>query len=414
MPLPTVQNSRPEGEKKMFFNPFETYDWNDMLSDKTQKLAFSARIKKLENKIPEVVKNSSERTPVIESLSDGMFALVVKEGGDVHRKFPISSPECTWLSQESFLMNQGKIPLFCRAKTANCIKKACEFFGLEASNFVKSAAQFAIDETNYTDFDSVEVKQAQDEYNYKSRFVSRFALGDAKTFPLNTELEIKTACDFFSANHKSMDDDKIAEEFATNLKTACIRNKIAVPDIVYEYTNDCAPVSKEAMEILLKDRIDIADNFDWDEEKKESVKKSYEMVAEQAPYMRPSQIREMIRETDGRIYGFDSHRRIASPELVVEYATKQALVNNSSSVLFDDPTQPKTDLNMFSDENSLRETDYKDFDDELKKNPLIISGYFPDDVEEKIKDVGSRQAMKNMERTDKKLLAGLIREKAVK
>lgn len=397
----------------MYFNPHEIYDWNDIIKDPTEKVAFVKRLAK-NGGIPNFIKEGKESMPDVNSLPDGKFAMVVKEGGDISRRFPIDSAESTWFSQNAFTMNQKKIPLLARAKVANCLKVACEFYNVPVDPFVLSASQFALDESNFTDFDDNEAKIAQDQLTYRSKFINQFALPDEEKFPINTSYEVKQACDFFEDNHKNLDENNKAEEFAAHLKTACIKNQIKVPTLVYEYTNDYAPVKSDLLKVAFESRLEMISQYDWEDEKVENVKQAYELIAQQSEYVRPNQLVEMIKKADGEIFGIANYKHLYSPEYIVynndSFSKEAEMVRDFGGTEADgklpNELKPK---DSYMENQELQDKDFEAFQRKLDENPLIIKGYFAEDKEDLItSDV--EQAYDLMDSDDKKILSRLIKE----
>ena len=366
----------------MFFDLNQSYDLYDHLKDEkgTELINF------IQDRVefPDYVKSAQECEEPIEKLDD-TFALIVKEGGQNFRKFQLEDPIDTWFSQQSFIKSAEKLPIICRGIAASNIKKACEYHDIKVDFWVEKMASSVVElfgvPKNMVDFDNEEISIFEADAMSKISFESKFALPSLKKYKLNTISEVKTACDFLKKNLKDFKEDELEEEFSLNLKQACERLLIPVPDLVEDILDNTVKISSEFLKAHFKDRIDSIDPTN--KNKAESVKLAYMNISENCEFMKLHELEEAIKEADEKELGLINYFQFMTPSQIV----KQAY--GSTSYIESDYTYETADPQYLAATKAFDGKAQKDkmglMEKKVAENPNMFKGYFDRDTLENLK-----------------------------
>ena len=393
----------------MYFNPKTELDFSDMVKTMEGKAKFVAHVKKAMEIFPTAIKEASAGKVRLEDLSNGKFAMVVRQNKNVYRKFPINDSENTWFSQQAFMMNHDNIPLYSKAKTANCIKKACEYFDLEVSDFVSSCSKYAFEEGNFLDLDDESVKIAIDEFKYKTDLNSDFALPSEGKFTLNTDVEVKMARDYFSRNHKALRKDGKAHEFAENLKIAFIKHKMPIVDLVDQYTDDFVRPDTSLLKEGFESRMRLLPQYSFSKKDREIIKQSYDMIAEQAPYLLATEVEDLIKEADGKFFKIHTYNKIASPSVLVDVArtSGKTAMEDIYEMGDDDSESSGKPYQQHVEDREVSKEERALFAKKLEDNSNLIKGRFNEETEQDLFN-DFELAFSRMEQLDKDIINDII------
>lgn len=300
----------------MIFDKEKTYDFHDMIGNPGELKKFASFLSYRGENIPSFIKQSSDLVTKPSSLEDDEFGLIVKQAGEKLRKFPLDSAESAWLSQQSFLMNSNNLPVSCVAVAAATIKKACDFYGIEADKEVMEHSSYNVSETNEVNLDDPFIKKAEEMIKRK-KSVEFYALPGEERYPLDTANQVKEAVSFFDKNHESMEMDKVASDFAKELKKGCIRQKMEIPDLVWKYTSDCSTTNEEILKIAFDDRIKRMKERGAKEKEMVTAKLAYDSILSAFDYKKPHEIVSLIKQADQNIAEVFRYTNILSPEQLV-------------------------------------------------------------------------------------------------
>lgn len=307
----------------MYFNQHLVYDFNDIMKTAETKVSFGKQLRD-GGDIPAYVMDNKEKILDPSSIPASQFGLVIKEAGQIHKRFPLNDKGSSWLSQQSFVQNFQNIPLYSQAKTARCIKEACAHYEINIHPFIHESSQYATDESNFTDFDETDVKVAEDELSCVFKYSRKFALETEGRYPLNTNHEIKVACDYFIENYEDLNEYGKAKEYASNLKTACIKSSVSVPDEVNAYCDDHTEIDLNVLKFAFDERTSMCEKYDWDEEKTANAKLAYQSIYDDAPYSNKMDLVKRILRADEKFFKIAQYNHFASPRKVVFDFAKDA------------------------------------------------------------------------------------------
>lgn len=299
------------------FDSEVSYDFHAIIGDESECKNFASFLKTRGKKLPVFEKGAGEKISDPDFLADDDFALIVKQANQIHRYFPLDTPQSAWLSQQSFLYNSAKLPISCVANTALFIKKACEFYGLEVEKEIKEHARYNFSQVNQIDLDDPMIKQAEESFRKTQPREVFFALESEKRFPLNTRTEVVEAINYFEKNHEEMYSEKVASEYAQNLKKGCARQKVSVPDLVWEYTSDCVTTNEGILKTAFDERVKYFESKLPEEHEIETAKLAYDTILSAFRYNPPRKIVELIKTADQKLLGVFGYDNMLSPEQLV-------------------------------------------------------------------------------------------------
>jgi hypothetical protein len=164
-------------------------------------------IKKLARANPSVyVMSDAEKT----ALCDTDFALsVITKKAHKLNKYPVDSPDNTWLSNEYFDMFHNRLPEKAASVAAYNIKQACDRFGIAPKTSVTGLAKEASSNVYFEEDGALQKKASVKTVNL-SEFAEAEKIGDNYTFAqyaFSTPGHVKIACQYFDQQHSKMPAD---------------------------------------------------------------------------------------------------------------------------------------------------------------------------------------------------------------
>jgi hypothetical protein len=355
----------------MFFKVANSYDLYDFL-DKGSQQEIVDEIAS-EKGFPDFIVKTSSECIFPSDKTDDCFALVAKESNEKYRKFPIDNKIDAWFSQEVFKKTAYDLPIICRGKVANNIKKACSYFDLEVDPWLEKVAESDVKlfgvPCNFVDFDHPEIQAIETDFISKRAYEGKFALPSIEKYPLNTFLEVKTACSFFEKNYDGLKSDFNHEEFAENLKEACDFHSIPASDLLLDTISDKGCLSSDCLSMHLDSRIKKAEELEFPSNVIGDLKLSYTNIRENLPFLKKQDVFEQIKKADDHFFKFETYRNVMSPEAIVKHAADVYVEQEKSAPINADQTNGdsyKKDLKLMAEK--------------ITKNPTCLRGYFSENI----------------------------------
>ena len=397
----------------MFFKLSHSYDLYDHLKDSKAKDLIGFIQERVE--IPEYVKTAEDCFDPSGDLDD-TFALIVKEGSQSFRRFPLGNKTDAWFSQQSFIKSAEHLPVICRGITASNIKLACDYYDIEVEPWVSKMADTRVSlngfPPNLVDFDNEEIQLYESEAMAKTAYEDKYALPSIGQYKLNTKTEVKTACDWLEKNLRDLKEDGMEDEFCLNLKLACQKHSVPVPEVVEDILDNTIKISSEFLRPHFDERISTLDELETD--RVETVKIAYMNIMENCQFMKKWELEEAIKEADEEVLGVVSYRHFMSPKDIVESAsdmTKQA--QGSTSYIESDYTYETGDPQYLSaaraSEANAKKEKAEKIQNKVRETPEMLKGYFDNEtISALAKDF--KKTYQDMSSEDKQTVQKVYRE----
>lgn len=358
-----------------FFDNSKVYDFEDMVS-KGIASRLKGNKKLLGDPNLEKVKTISKVACNFEDLDNSVFGLVVKQAGDIYRKFPLNDTMNTWLSQIAYVNNNSNIPISCRADVAFCIKKACDYYGLVPHLMVEKAASYSTRRTNFINFDSKEVKDRESEILSKVSKQSEFAFPEERLYPLNSQLQITEAKNFFANNLSELKKLGKCSEFASNLKKQMEKFSMDVPEFVVAEIDDYDPVNKEVVKIAMEERILFAKK-NLPSKNIENIKHAAESIINSSQFLNPLQLKKKIIEFDAKMLNVNRPQAFCSAE---------SIIKNAQDILSEKVNIASPAIHSMTNFSHAVDApkDWPSIEKKLSENPNVLKGFFSQEMVDKI------------------------------
>lgn len=146
------------------------------------------------DQIPEFVKTAHVMTGKEDS---DLYALVVQDGNDTYKKYPIIDAGNTWLSSLYFAKNMEKLSHDAKVVTATNLKEACIAFDVPIVSIIEKYAQESIP-TNFVTDTTPEPIYAEPEE------IADYAITSSgrQRYPLHNVEAVSTADQYFTTHHQ--------------------------------------------------------------------------------------------------------------------------------------------------------------------------------------------------------------------
>jgi len=363
----------------IYFDPTEVYDFHDyLLQGQAQELVEGV---KTASEIPPFI--AANKAPFVDrhNLQDHHFAILIKEGGETYRRFPIRTIADTWLSQKCFEKNFHKMPVFAQIKTASFLKQSCDFFGIEASDFILKCAENDVYKNQdgppqLVDYDDQTIQYYEDLSKQEKQAEERWAVPSEEAYPLNNQREVQVACDYLKKNASDLQGLGQFDEFATNLKVACMVHSVNVPDFVDLATSDTSEFNKSNFDYLCSIREKLAFDLGKSKEEREDIKGQLMKLGEDVQLLNKQDALARFYSVD-KMLGISAYVGIPDPNMMFKGAFdgEPKVTDISTEETF---TRPDHTAKHFDSSNLDQHS--MDFIRKLaSEKPEAFSGFFSDE-----------------------------------
>lgn len=220
----------------------------------------------------------------LNTLPDSDFALIIKEGAVLTRKFPVVDKPHAYASALIFNSTKEALPLRIRDKVAANIVKGVAGHAVTDNIVEKSELEKATKLAFVTD--AVEARKSLDDTDFA--LVIKTGNEKRRLYPINNEHMCKRAAEYFEENYKSIPVDyrhKFA--FALTTKIASEGYDVPLPDIISSYYSDSFSPAIESGIISRKLSA-----------KEASVKDAYSLLLKQYKKAHPIKVACLLRDLD--------------------------------------------------------------------------------------------------------------------
>lgn len=341
----------------------------DAYDDLTSKIYLS----KVATLNPDVSVMSQEE---VSGLPDEDFALcVITKKATKLNKFPVNSPDNTWLSNHYFEHTHHKLAEEAATTAAYHIKQACDRFGIPPTPSVEGMAKEA---SSNVYFEGELKAKAKVEHVNFSKFANVEEIGNNYTvaqYVFATPAHVKTAAKYFDEYHKEMPVD-IRHKYAAAIQMRA--KELGMPvqkGMVVKYASDSYSAHLDAHLRKRASLLEVA---------APEVRSAFDKLAQYKKELPPSQFAQLLRGFDKRAkldqyyggYLVDPYQATFA-EQPDEYAGYRYKTASKGSLSAEDIRRISV-----SGYDKVKEYFGKTIADELKKNPVAIFDSLPKDAKE--------------------------------